>query len=554
MATDDPTVTDVTGRFSENEVRSLLELAVPTSDDGFPTVEELESQLPGYSIKAIVGFGGMGKVYRGVQLSLDREVAVKILSPGIDAADPGFGLRFENEARAMARLSHPGIVAVIDAGETTGGLRYFVMEFVNGGDLEQRLTSRGKLPLDEALPLISEIGEALAFAHENGIVHRDIKPSNILIDRAGHIKVADFGLARVVHSGLTPAPTPTLTNVVMGSPDFLAPEAYQPGTLPDHRADIFALGAMFYQMLTSRIPRGRYEAASSLAEHVNPALDVVINKALDANPASRHQNVREFLADAQRAAHPRRRGVAGSEWWPAALAMIALLTLASWWSWRQDAAETPSGPTPQRPLHLPAFTETVHTSQLWNPAYETVFELDQIKSNAVRRDGWLVPLPQTGGKICLPPPEKFQGTNVGTRARFLWNDQPGARAELSLRKQETWNGPEFSTREYCLEVQPGRASFHYRTSRGAVGESNLELGNSTNIRIQPGQVVAVEAWVVGERLIGRINGELVEARTFGELVSGSASITSYQMSFRDLAFIRLDSLSEAKALQAAGMP
>jgi serine/threonine protein kinase len=547
MAADDPTETSIPDRLSDDAIRSLLDLALPAADDGFPTAEELESQLPGYSVTAVVGCGGMGKVYRGVQLSLDREVAIKILSPGIDAADPSFGLRFENEARAMARLSHPSIVAVIDTGETTGGLRFFVMEFVNGGDLEQRITNCGHLPLDEALKLITSIGEALAFAHDNGIVHRDIKPSNILIDHAGRIKVADFGLARVARGG----PSPTLTNVVMGSPDFLAPEAYQPGAMPDHRADIFALGAMFYQMLTGRVPRGRYQPASSLAEHVHPALDMVINKALDADPANRHHDVREFLADVQRAAHPRRRSVSGRAWWRAAFATTIVLALTVWWSWHRNVAESRSISAADV---SPAIPDPAEVARLWKPAYESADELDQIKSNAARRDGWLVPHSQTGGMICLPPPKKFQGTNLGARAKFRWNDDPDARAELSLRKQEIWNGPELSTQEYCLEVQPGRASFHYRTSRGAVGTSNLELGHAANVRIQPGQIVAVEAWVIGNRLIGRVNGTLVEARTFGELESGTASISTYYMSFRDLAFIRLDSLSEAQALQAAGMP
>jgi serine/threonine protein kinase len=163
-----------------------------------PTLEQLQQVLPQYEISAFIARGGMGAVYRGTQRALKRAVAIKVLPPEMEEGDMQFAARFKHEAQAMAQLSHPNIVAVHEAGEVDG-LLYFVMEFIEGTDLAQLIASEGRIEPQRAIQITSAVCEALAFAHEEGIVHRDIKPSNIMIDRRGRVKVADFGLAKTLN-------------------------------------------------------------------------------------------------------------------------------------------------------------------------------------------------------------------------------------------------------------------------------------------------------------------------------------------------------------------
>jgi serine/threonine protein kinase len=160
------------------------------------SVEHLQALLPQYEILSILGHGGMGAVYKGRQKSLDRVVAIKILPPGLENSDAKFVERFQNEARTMAKLNHPGIVSVCDFGETAEGQLYLIMEYVDGTDVAKMIQSSGKLPQDYALAITAHVCDALAYAHGFGVVHRDIKPANILINMEGQIKVADFGLAK----------------------------------------------------------------------------------------------------------------------------------------------------------------------------------------------------------------------------------------------------------------------------------------------------------------------------------------------------------------------
>ena len=160
-----------------------------------PTPAELAPHFPDLEILELVGRGGMGVVYKARQKRLDRLVALKILSPKI-GQDPAFAERFAREARAMAMLSHPHIVAVYDFGQTDG-LYYFLMEFVDGVNL-RRLLDTGKLAPEEALAIVPQICEALQYAHDHGVVHRDIKPENMLLDKEGRVKIADFGIAKLV--------------------------------------------------------------------------------------------------------------------------------------------------------------------------------------------------------------------------------------------------------------------------------------------------------------------------------------------------------------------
>ncbi|HAU36830.1 MAG TPA: hypothetical protein DCX07_03840 [Phycisphaerales bacterium] len=286
-----------------------------------PTVEQLAPLFGELDILELIGRGGMGAVYKAREKQLDRLVALKILPPEI-GADPSFAQRFAREAQAMARLSHPNIVTIYSFGSrplslegqgkgegATGDLYYFIMEYVDGLSLRQVLNSGG-VSAAEALAIVPQICDALQYAHDRGIVHRDIKPENILLNRAGQVKIADFGLARLV--GIPPAVGEgeslplggggqgegevTQGRHVLGTPQYMAPEQIERPREVDHRADIYSLGVVFYQMLTGELPKG-----SSSKEFEPPSrkvlidvrLDEVVLRALEREPARRYQNVSE---------------------------------------------------------------------------------------------------------------------------------------------------------------------------------------------------------------------------------------------------------------------
>ncbi len=225
------------------------ETAAETAPFQPPTVEEVARLFPQLEILAFIGKGGMGAVYKARQPGLDRLVALKILPPQV-ASGPAFAERFNREARALAKLSHPNIVAVHEFGQV-GGLPFFIMEFVDGLNLRQLERTR-KLSAREALQIVPQICEALQFAHDEGIVHRDIKPDNILIDKKGRVKIADFGIAKLM--GREAEGDLTATKGIIGTPNYMAPEQVEQPETVDHRADIFALGVVFYEMLTGESP------------------------------------------------------------------------------------------------------------------------------------------------------------------------------------------------------------------------------------------------------------------------------------------------------------
>src|SRR5205814_770706 len=257
------------------------------SDSGFvpPTLEELTKLFPQLEVLAFIGKGGMGAVYKARQPSLDRFVALKIL-PSQTASGPGFAERFNREARALARLSHPNIVAVHEFGQANG-LPFFIMEFVDGLNLRQ-LEQAGKLSPREALQIVPQICEALQFAHDEGIVHRDIKPENVLLDKKGRVKIADFGLAKIL--GREPTRL-RLTGAgdIMGTPHYMAPEQVEHPQEVDHRADIYSLGVVFYEMLTGELPLGKFDPPSHRVQ-VDVRLDDVVLRSLAKSPERRYQN------------------------------------------------------------------------------------------------------------------------------------------------------------------------------------------------------------------------------------------------------------------------
>jgi predicted Ser/Thr protein kinase len=256
--------------------KCLLDFAAEQDAPSFPNLEILST----------IGEGGMGVVYKAVQKQLGRTVALKVLSPQL-SSDPSFVERFTREARALAQLSHPNIVSIFDSG-VHDGVPYLVMEFVDGTPLRKMLAAR-KLSSEDALRLVPQICDALQYAHRQGIVHRDIKPENILIDREGRVKIADFGLAKLAEPDQTRI---TRTNVVMGTPHYMAPEQIENPSAVDHRADIYSLGVIFYEMLTGELPLGRFKPPSEKAP-VDRRLDRVVLKSLEKEPADRYQSAEE---------------------------------------------------------------------------------------------------------------------------------------------------------------------------------------------------------------------------------------------------------------------
>jgi len=278
-----------------------------------PGIAQLAPLFPQLDILELIGKGGMGAVYKARQKELDRIIALKILPPGI-GDDPAFAGRFAREARALAKLNHPGIVTIYDFGRVNGfaaqpstlnpqPLYYFLMEFVDGVNLRQLLHA-GRISPREALAIVPQICDALQFAHDQGIVHRDIKPENILLDRRGRVKVADFGLAKLVgtetgragsplpadgaHGVKCPADALTESGKIMGTPQYMAPEQKEHPDAVDHRADIYALGVVFYQMLTGELPGKKIEPPSSKVQ-IDVRLDEVVLRALEKKPELRYQ-------------------------------------------------------------------------------------------------------------------------------------------------------------------------------------------------------------------------------------------------------------------------
>ncbi|MGV3661222.1 MAG: serine/threonine-protein kinase, partial [Prosthecobacter sp.] len=260
-----------------------------------PEPEELQRMLPQFRVECLLGRGGMGAVYKGIQTSLERPVAIKLLPPAIEQQDGAFAERFRNEARLMGRMNHPAIVGVYDFGQTTDGQLYFVMEFVDGSDVQHMIAREGRLPPEHALAVSAHLCDALGYAHRHGIVHRDIKPSNVLIDNEGRVKVADFGLAKLTNNTLNSGLTQT--GMAMGTPDYVAPEALMYGSEVDGRADIYAVGVMLYQMLTGDIPRGMFKMPSQKFHSIDPRFDGIVRRAMEHDREERYQTSHELRRD-----------------------------------------------------------------------------------------------------------------------------------------------------------------------------------------------------------------------------------------------------------------
>ncbi|HLX72900.1 MAG TPA: protein kinase [Verrucomicrobiae bacterium] len=259
------------------------------------TPEQLAPHFPQFEILEFLGRGGMGVVYKVRQKTLNRIVALKLLAPE-RIHDPRFAERFAREAQALAALNHPNIVTVHDFGQA-GGFYFLLMEFVDGVNLRQLLRARKFTP-EEALAIVPPLCDALQFAHERGIIHRDIKPENLLLDKAGRVKIADFGIAKMLSttngdSAASGGARESGTQSQLGTPGYSAPEQKTDPQRVDSRADIYSLGAVFYEMLTGELPGKRIEPPSKKVQ-VDVRLDAVVLRALEKTPELRWQTAQEL--------------------------------------------------------------------------------------------------------------------------------------------------------------------------------------------------------------------------------------------------------------------
>ncbi|MCC9657325.1 serine/threonine-protein kinase [Rhodopirellula halodulae] len=284
-------------RFPEHEtaIRDAMHESAP-SNRAFvpPSVDQLAELFPTLEITELLGAGGMGAVYKARQTGLDRVVALKIL-PEEFGHDVKFALRFTREARTLAKLNHPNIVSVYEFGHVNDTY-YFLMEFVEGSTLRDIVAARQLEPA-HALAIVPHLCDALQYAHDNGVIHRDIKPENILMAKDGSVKIADFGLSRILGDH-QPSLDLTGTHQVMGTPRYMAPEQLEGARGVDHRTDIYSLGVVFYEMLTGELPIGRF-AAPSQKVHVDVRLDEVVLRTLEKEPQRRYQRASQIKSDVQ---------------------------------------------------------------------------------------------------------------------------------------------------------------------------------------------------------------------------------------------------------------
>ncbi|MCW5559798.1 MAG: serine/threonine protein kinase, partial [Verrucomicrobiae bacterium] len=253
-----------------------------------PSLAEVAAAFPGLEILSLIGSGGMGFVYHARERLTSRDVALKLL-PRQLAADPAFVERFNREARALARLDHPSIVRVFDHGQS-GGFCHLTMEYIDGANLRQALRA-GRFTPAQALQIIPGICDALQYAHARGVLHRDIKPENILLDAHGRVKIADFGIAKLLDDPAAARADITLTQTGhrLGTPHYMAPEQVEHPDLVDHRADIYSLGVVFYELLTGELPLGRFPAPSTKA-YLDARVDEIVFRALAKERELRQQS------------------------------------------------------------------------------------------------------------------------------------------------------------------------------------------------------------------------------------------------------------------------
>ena len=343
-----------------------------------PDIEAVRAAFPQLEIIELIGRGGMGCVFKARQPKLDRLVALKLLPASLAGRDPAFAARFEREGRLLARLHHPNIVTVHDSG-LAGEFFYLLMEFVDGVNLRQAMQARRFTP-EQALNIVPRICEALQFAHEEGVLHRDIKPENILLDARGRVKLADFGIAKLMGIeqaepfGDEASPGFTQSGAALGTPSYMAPEQRDTPASVDHRADIYSLGVVFYELLTGELPSGALVSPSAKCD-ADPRVDAIVGQALQKERERRQHSAAQMRTQIEKVTSTPLKtdgldaaSVPASEetdrfqprpWLPLVSAVAVLCSLAATWITRSEF--TPPGGALVSKTHigigLPMFTD-----------------------------------------------------------------------------------------------------------------------------------------------------------------------------------------------------
>ncbi len=267
-----------------------------------PSVEELDKAIPNYDISKLFASDWNGALYRARHESLARDVCVKILPPVAEEDQQSHFESFRNEARTMAKMTHPNIVKVYDFGQTDDGLVYFIMEYVEGS-IFRRMLDWGQITMDHIFGWVTPICEALQYAHEQGVIHCDIRPSNILVTNDGEVKLANFGFSRLHGQGT--GKTGATGRTTIATSVYAAPETHQQLFPLDYRADIYSLGVLLYELLTNQRPSGPYQPVSKLFE-IDPEWDAIIKKAVSIDRQDRWSKATE-ISDGVTGIHARNK-------------------------------------------------------------------------------------------------------------------------------------------------------------------------------------------------------------------------------------------------------
>lgn len=313
-----------------------------------------------YRVEALIGEGGMGKVYRATQVALDKPVVLKVLRQSL-LSDERTVARFQREAKAASRLNHPNSISIIDFGQADDGALFIAMEYVSGRDLHQILSREWPLPEGRVIRLAAQVLSALQDAHAAGVIHRDLKPENIMVEprRGGEtdfVKVLDFGIAKIQDAGADDGPALTRAGFVCGTPEYMSPEQAR-GAQLDARSDLYAVGVILYQLTTGLLPFESDSAVGFATKHlteeppppskrrpdakISPAMERLILKALSKSPEDRPQTAESFKAEliavGKESRRAMRRGVSS-----AVLAPIPTKAGASGeWKDRTDTGSSP---------------------------------------------------------------------------------------------------------------------------------------------------------------------------------------------------------------------
>lgn len=550
--------------ISDSEVQNLFAAAAGQSRSQRPTalkdwrppeVDALQRVLTQYESIEFLARGGMGAVYQGIQKSLNRKVAIKVLPKELGEADSLFLERFKREARVMAQLSHPNIVAVYDTGETEDGLLYFVMEYIEGTDVARMIAAQGRLAPAQALKIVHDVCEALAFAHEEGIIHRDIKPSNVMLDKKGRVKVADFGLARTLDLQGTLL---TGSDWALGTADYIAPEVFVPGTKVDQRSDLYAVGVMLYQMLTGHVPRGRFQHPSKLVSQIDERLDAVVDRALQTDREHRYATATDFRKDITklRQSSP---GDLATRWisdeaspstgpdtslngssktrkitqaWRWGLSIAASLLVIGAWVLTLD----PMGPpTSSMESKMPPYT--------FPPGqWVNIQQRMQSASNvSVSKDGWVTVNPP----LVIAPVTGPATQNGGVRVRFKRSPEKVVAPQLLLRFADSAGYSIFPNGD-CLILRRNDPKTR----------SQVELKRFFMPIPKSGEEFTLAFSAIGDLLIAQLNDQTVTYRLdLSKEPRLGTDIKLYdvaQNGFRDVEVINLEGLSEGEALKRVG--